>query len=127
MTTCLDLQRTGAQLTSAVGTTILDNIPMSRRDLRPVANVWSRWSISHINFFAAIYRAVPIVLPAAAITEGVQDLLSRSDEGFSSPRLKLWLGGLGAQRLYILSATKTCKFRFFFFFCGIYFSTMHAS
>jgi hypothetical protein len=63
-------------LATAVGT-ILDNILMSRRGLRPVADVWSRWSISHINSFAAIYRAVPIVLPAltaAAITEGAQDL-----------------------------------------------------
>jgi hypothetical protein len=37
-----------------------------------------------------------VVLPAltaAAITEGAQDLLSRSDGVFSSSRLKLWLGG----------------------------------
>jgi hypothetical protein len=58
-------------LATAVGI-ILENILMSRRGLRPMADVWSRWSISHINSVAAIYRAVPIVLPAA-IAEAVQD------------------------------------------------------
>jgi hypothetical protein len=33
--------------------------------LPPLADVWSRWSISHINSFAAVHHAVTIVPPAA--------------------------------------------------------------